>query len=62
MSAQIIQLVAVKTTATLVAPPHSTIDTSFSGIARYSWQRLRLTVEVIGWIVIAASLIAALWL
>ena len=62
MSAQIIPLSRaenVETLAPLCPPLHARARASLTGAARLWWHRARLTVEVAGWIVLAASITAA---
>jgi hypothetical protein len=62
MSAQIIPLSRaenVETLAPLRSPLHARLPASLTGAARLWWHRARLSVEAVGWIVLAASIIAA---
>ena len=61
MSAQIIPLNRaenVGTPAPLRSPLQARLSTWLTGAARRWWHRARLGVEVLGWVVVAASLIA----
>jgi hypothetical protein len=61
MSATIIPLRGaenVETLARLRSPLHARFPASASGALRRWWRRARLTVEVLGWIIVAASIIA----
>jgi hypothetical protein len=63
MSAQIIRLSRaenVETPAPLRPPPHPSFRASLTGAARRYWRRTRLIAEGFGWIVMVASIIAAL--
>lgn len=63
MSAQIIPLsraANVETPATLRPPLQARLPAWLTGAARRWWHRARLSVEVLGWIVVAASTIAAI--
>ena len=62
MTAQIIPLSRPengKTPAALHRPPEPTYRASLTGALRRSWHRVRLLVEAFGWIVLTASIIAA---
>jgi len=62
MTAQIIPLSPAengKTSAVVHRPPKPTRRASLTGALRRCWHRARLSVEVFGWIVLAASIIAA---
>ena len=61
MSAQIIPLSRaenVETPAPLRSPRHARFPASVTGALRRFWYRTRLSVEVLGWITIAASIYA----
>ena len=63
MSAQIIPLTRAEngdTPAALRAPLQRRLPAWLTGAARRHWHRTRLSVEVVGWIVVAASMIAAM--
>lgn len=63
MAAQIIPLIRaanVETPAPLSSPLQARLPASLTGAAQLWWHRARLSVEVVGWIVVAASIIAAI--
>lgn len=63
MSAQIIPLsrpTNVETPAPLRSPLHALLPASLGVSGRRWWHRARLSVEAVGWIVLAASIIAAI--
>ena len=63
MSAQIILLKGaenVGTPAPLRSPLPTQFRASLGGAVRLCWHRVRLSVEAFGWIVVAASSIAAI--
>jgi len=62
MSATIIPLrraESIDMPARLRSPLHARFPASATGAARRWWRRARLTVEALGWIIVAASIIAA---
>ena len=62
MSAQIIPFARsenVETPASLRPPLQARLPAWLTGAARRYWYRARLTVEALGWIVVAVSIIAA---
>jgi hypothetical protein len=62
MAAQIIPLSRPKkaeTPSPLCPPLHAHLPASLTGAARLWWHRARLTVEALGWVVLATSVIAA---
>jgi len=42
------------------SPGEPTLRTSLAGALHRGWQRVRSTVEAFGWIVVAASIVAAI--
>ena len=63
MTAQIIRLSRPEngeTPAALHRPPKPTRHALLTGAARRYWHRVRLTVEVFGWIIVVASIIAVM--
>jgi hypothetical protein len=62
LSATIIRLrgaASVETPAPLRATLHTRFPASVTGAVRRWWRRARLAVEALGWIIVAASIIAA---
>jgi hypothetical protein len=62
MSAQIIALrgaESLETPQPLCPPLHARSGVSLGVSGRHWWHRTRLTVEALGWIIVAASIIAA---
>jgi hypothetical protein len=63
MSATIIPLSRPEngdTPAYLCPPLHARLPASLTGAVRLWWHRARLSVEAVGWIVVAASIYAAI--
>lgn len=63
MSAQIIPLSRPEngeTPAPLRPYPQPSLRAALTGAARRYWHRARLSVKVLGWIVVVASIIAAI--
>lgn len=63
MAAQIIPLTGAQkgeTPAPLPSLLQPTVRASLTGAARRWWHRARLSVEAVGWIIVAASIIAAI--